>query len=74
MAKKYHPYDVKVITGKCNVQLQLLSILQQVLAAHYHSLSADHFTVLFSALDAAFSFASATTNNQQTWKATGKSG
>ena len=71
---KYRPFDVNVITGKINVQLQLLSALSEITTNYLSLLENDHLLIIFKSLETTYTFALETNNKIQVWQATGKSG
>lgn len=64
---KRRAHDTRVITGKSNVQISLISAIKEISFAFYGRLSCTHLTVLLDTLDAAYAFAYTTNRDKDIW-------
>jgi len=71
---KLRLYDVNVILGKLNVQIQLLTAIYDIASANLDILDLEHLALVFDCLESAHAFAYSANNTLQIWKTTGKSG
>ena len=72
--KRKKNYDIKVISGRCNVGLTIIEGIRNIILENFSILEISQFIQFFYSLKFAHNFAFQSNNRAATWKATSKSG
>ena len=66
--------DIKIISGRCNVELGITEGIRSIIMQYYSILSVSHLIQFFYSLKISYKFSKMANNRSITWKATSKSG